>query len=92
MTEDSALFTVFLEGLAASRDSQLIRDELHREYESFHSSMKSCLSHFIHTDPHSEDKDIDSLVTVILGIIDGIGVQFSVMPDLAKDEKKLGCH
>ncbi len=50
--------------------------------------MKSCLSHFIHTDPpHSEDKDIDSLVTVILGIIDGIGVQFSVMPDLAKDEK-----
>lgn len=84
--QDSALLTILIEGSAASKDSQLIRDALYNEYKSFHAMLRQHFSKLLPETPLSGGKSIDSLVTVIIGIADGIGLQFSVMPELARDE------
>ena len=84
---DPNYFNLFLEGLVTARHSEVVCGELSVLYEEFRTSLKKGLQHMEKARGASFPISAEGLATLITGILDGIGMQFIMIPGMFKEEK-----
>lgn len=85
MENDPDFFSLFFEGFAVARHSEVVNNELANLYGKFREALETCLEkakeeEFIHP-----AIPVEALAAIITGIIDGMGVQLLTEPELSRN-------
>jgi len=85
MKNDPDFFSLFFEGFAVARHSEVVNSELANLYGKFREALETCLEkakeeEFIHP-----AIPVEALAAIITGIIDGMGVQLLTEPELSRN-------
>lgn len=85
MDNDPEFFSLFFEGFAVARHSEVVNSELAKLYGKFREALETCLEKAKEKDFIRPALPVRALAAIITGIIDGMGVQLLTEPDLSKN-------
>jgi AcrR family transcriptional regulator len=85
MENDPDFFSLFFEGFAVARHSQIVNRELTILYGKFRKSLETCLKKAKEETMINPDLPVEALAAIITGIIDGMGLQILTEPDLCRN-------
>lgn len=85
--DDPGFFLVFVEGVAAARRSELVRDRLASLYGQFRSAICMGLRRMERKGIIAPTLPLEGLACLLTGVIDGMGVQFVTETELKNDDE-----
>ncbi len=85
--DDPHFFVVFLEGIAASRQSRMVRDQIASLYGQFRNAICMGLRRMKNKGIINPAAPLEGLACLLTGIIDGMGLQFVTEAELREDEE-----
>jgi len=85
MENDPDFFSLFFEGFAVARHSQIVNRELTILYGKFRKALEICLEKAKDHEIINPGLPVEALATIITGIIDGMGLQILTEPDLSRN-------
>ena len=85
MENDPDFFSLFFEGFAVARHSQIVNRELTILYGKFRKMLEACLKKAKENETINPSLPVVALAAIITGIIDGMGLQILTEPDLCQN-------
>ncbi len=86
MEHDPDFFSLFFEGFAVARHSEIVNKELAVLYGKFRKALETCLQTACNRNVICPALPVETLAAIITGIIDGMGLQLLTEPDLCRNE------
>ncbi|OGR11295.1 MAG: hypothetical protein A2277_20245 [Desulfobacterales bacterium RIFOXYA12_FULL_46_15] len=86
MEHDPDFLSLFFEGFAVARHSEIVNAELASLYGKFRKALETGLKSASDRKRISPALPVETLAAIITGIIDGMGLQLLTEPDLCKNE------
>ncbi|MDA8135630.1 MAG: TetR/AcrR family transcriptional regulator [Desulfobacteraceae bacterium] len=86
MEQDPDFLSLFFEGFAVARQSELVNTELASLYGKFRKALETGLQSAFDRHIISPALPVETLAAIITGIIDGMGLQLLTEPDLCQNE------
>lgn len=86
MEQDPDFLSLFFEGFAVARQSELVNTELATLYGKFRKALETGLQSAFDRKIISPALPVETLAAIITGIIDGMGLQLLTEPDLCQNE------
>lgn len=86
MEHDPDFFSLFFEGFAVARHSEIVNTELAALYGKFRKALETCLKNACDRNVICPSLPVETLSAIITGIIDGMGLQLLTEPDLCQNE------
>ena len=86
MENDPDFFSLFFEGFAVARQSQIVNRELTKLYGKFREMLETCLKKAKEHEIINPGLPVEALAAIITGIIDGMGLQILTEPDLCRNQ------
>ncbi len=86
MIKDPDFLSLFFEGFAVARQSELVNTELATLYGKFRKALETGLQSAFDRQIISPALPVETLAAIITGIIDGMGLQLLTEPDLCQNE------
>ncbi len=85
--EDPHFFVVFFEGVAAARQSRMVRDQLASLYGQFRNAICMGLRRMKNKGIIAPTAPLEGLAFLLTGVIDGMGLQLMTEAELVDDEE-----
>ncbi len=85
MEHDPDFFSLFFEGFAVARHSQVVNNELAMLYGKFREGLETCLETAKDQKIINPALPVSALAAMVTGLIDGMGLQLLTEPDLCRD-------
>ena len=85
MENDPDFFSLFFEGFAVARNSQIVKRELTILYGKFRKALENSLKKAKEHEIINPGLPVEALAAIITGIIDGMGLQILTEPDLSRN-------
>jgi AcrR family transcriptional regulator len=85
MENDPDFLSLFFEGFAVARHSQIVNQELALLYGKFRQALETCLKKSKKEKSINPALPVEALAAIITGMIDGMGLQLLTEPDLCRD-------
>lgn len=79
-------FKLFYEGVAASKESQAIREIMNVMYDKFRNVILDKLGQWQTSGKVKDSSSVEGKAALITGIFDGMGIQFLTVPDTIENE------
>lgn len=86
MEHDPDFLSLFFEGFAVARYSEIVNTELASLYGKFRKALETGLQNASDRQRISPALPVETLAAIITGIIDGMGLQLLTEPDLCKNK------
>ncbi len=86
MEHDPDFFSLFFEGFAVARHSEIVNTELAALYGKFRKALETSLQSACNRQSISPSLPVQTLAAIITGIIDGMGLQLLTEPNLCQNE------
>ena len=85
MGKDPDFLSLFFEGFAVARHSEIVNRELAALYVDFREALETCLQRAIDQKSITPALPVEALAAIITGIIDGMGLQLLTEPELCRN-------
>jgi AcrR family transcriptional regulator len=85
MENDPDFLSLFFEGFAVARHSEIVNSELAALYGKFREALETCLQKAKDQKLITPVLPVETLAAIITGIIDGMGLQLLTEPDLCRN-------
>ncbi len=86
MENDPDFFSLFFEGFAVARHSQIVNQELSSLYGTFRAALETGLKKAEDDGVIHPEISIEALAVIITGLIDGMGLQLLTEPELTRNQ------
>jgi len=86
MEHDPDFLSLFFEGFAVARHSEIVNNELAALYGKFRKALEEGLQSACDRQVINPALPVETLAAIITGIIDGMGLQLLTEPDLCRNE------